>query len=102
MEWKTFSESLYKKLGIQDDINHILFLVGINELGKGYSESYTKEEKVELIKLAKGRIMTMAGYYQQTGVDNEGWPTFSTTEEIITDENQALKKGIIEYFKNDL
>lgn len=102
MDWKIFSKALSEKYNIQNDINHILFLIGINERGNGYAESYDKEEKMELIKLGKGKVLTLVGLYSENGVDNEGWPRFSQINELSTDENTEIKQGIIEYFKNDL
>ncbi len=100
MDWKIFTDKLYSKYGIDDDINHILFMIGINERGEGYKERYSKEEKMDIIRLAKGSLLEKDGFYTKGGVSDDGWPIFNKLKDIDpTKENDKLKELIIGYFK---
>jgi hypothetical protein len=100
MDWNIFTDKLYSKYGIDDDINHILFMIGINERGEGYQERYSKEEKMDLIRLAKGTLLEKDGFYLKDGISEDGWPEFKKLKDIDpAKENDILRELIIDYFR---
>jgi len=84
------------------DLRAILFLVGIQELG-AVQETFSKEEKQDLMHIAVCSILEGDGYYRYVGRDEDGWPHYEVEIPFKTKGTKAqeliLKKGIIEYFK---
>ncbi|MBK9043076.1 MAG: hypothetical protein IPN97_07710 [Saprospiraceae bacterium] len=46
------------------DLNTILLLIGIQELGKVSTTKFTKEEKTDLLHIATCRLLSQDGYYE--------------------------------------
>ncbi len=94
--------SIYKE---DLDYHALLFLIGVNELGKGHKK-YTKQEKTDLIHVAICTLLVPSGYYEYKGRDEEGWPHFELIKKLppITKNEQEhlLKEAILSYFiEND-
>lgn len=85
------------------DLNGILFLVGIQELGR-WPDSFTKEEKQDLMHIAVCRLLSYDGYYEFAGRDADGWPHWKPSKVFsvkgVADQEQLLKTKIIQYFKD--
>ena len=82
------------------DMDTILFLIGIQELGKP-GQKFSKEEKIDLIKLAVATLLKDDGYFSFSGSQNDGWPEFTQLKEFDLagkDGEQLIKTRIIEYF----
>ena len=83
------------------DLNAILFLIGIQELGQLRSE-FSKEEKQDLLHIAVCRLMSMDGIYSFEGIDEEGWPHWNQVKTISkkgeAEQEQYLKSLVIRYF----
>lgn len=83
------------------DVQAILFLIGVNELGQGH-KNYTKAEKTDLLHIAICTLLEPYGYYQFEGRDQENWPHFKLLKAIpaITDREQQhlIKEAMIDYF----
>lgn len=82
-------------------IETILFLIGVQELGSGL-QSYTKDDKVNLIHIAVCRLMEPFGFYKFSHYDDDGYPHFEQLQpmpELKPNEQQILmKKAVIQYF----
>lgn len=87
------------------DINSILFLIGIQELGRGV-KSFSKEEKQDLMHIAICKLMSYLGYYELVGQDNDGWPHWKLIKKLpkfdLIEQEKLLKIQIIEYFRKEL
>lgn len=83
------------------NIDTILFLIGVQELGSG-QQKYTKDDKLNILHIAVCRLLQPFGYYSFSHYDDEGYPHFKTEEEmpeLKPNEQQILmKKAIIQYF----
>ncbi|TAF63924.1 MAG: hypothetical protein EAZ55_12515 [Cytophagales bacterium] len=86
------------------DLNAVLFLVGVQELGKGI-QTFDKEEKQNLMHIALCRILSKAGYYELTGIDQDGWPHWKPTQQLphlnLDEQEYLLKKYILDYFADE-
>lgn len=87
------------------DLNAVLFLIGLQELGKG-TASFSKEEKQDLIHIAVCKVLSLGDYYTLDGLDAEGWPHWTLQKELpsfdlISQEN-LLKHYVIEYFRTEV
>lgn len=83
------------------DINAILFLIGINELGI-VRENWEKEEKQDLMHVALCTLFVKDGVYKLSHKDNDGWPHFEQLQPIpnmlLKEQENTLKEKIIDYF----
>ena len=84
------------------DLNAILFLIGIQELGR-WQKEFTKEEKQDLMHIAVCRLLSYDGYYSFVGRDADGWPHYNTEKPLrvkgVGQQAQLLKEKAIQYFK---
>ena len=84
------------------NVNAILFLIGIQELGR-WKPEFTKEEKQDLMHIAVCRLLSYDGYYEFVGRDADGWPHWENLKPVkitgVKDQEQLLKEFIIRYFK---
>ncbi len=103
--WEELLLKVSKRFKVLADFDFLLFLIGIQELGKGYMK-YSKEEKMDMINLARCKMFEHKGFYEQTGVDDEGWPQFKVLqnmEELLPSKREAiLKEAMISYFEEKL
>lgn len=84
------------------DLNGILFLVGIQELGR-WEEKFTKEEKQDLMHIAVCRLLSYDDYYEFNGRDADGWPHYELLKPFkvkgVKEQERVLKIKAIQYFK---
>ena len=102
-EWLRIRHLIKDRMGKTQlpDVNALLFLIGIQELGH-LKEEFTKEEKQDLMHVAVCRLLEEDGYYTFLGFDDEGWPHFEEqrpfTERGVKQQEAFLKEKIISYF----
>ena len=84
------------------DLNGMLFLIGIQELGR-WKNSFSKEEKQDLMHIAVCRLMSYDGHYAFVGRDADGWPHWDLIHAIppgtLKEQEDRLKINIIRYFR---
>ncbi len=103
-EWLRVRHLVKKRFGKDQlpDLNAILFLIGIQELGRWQTE-FSKEEKQDLMHIAVCRLLSYEGYYTFKGRDADGWPHWEQVKKVPTrgleDQEAMLKEKVIEYFK---
>lgn len=97
-------QRLTLRFGKLPDINAILFMIGIQELGKGIS-AFTKEQKQDLMHIATCKLFSLSGYYESDGLDAEGWPHWRLVRAIpmanLKEQEKMLKWHILEYFDQE-
>jgi len=95
-------KKLREQFGRAPDMNAILMLIGINELGRVQSK-FEKEEKEDLMHIATCKLLSYRGYYERTGVDAEGWPQWEIVKPIppldLKAQEDMLKELVLEYFE---
>nr|WP_228446866.1 hypothetical protein [Chryseobacterium sp. 3008163] len=75
-------------------IDTILFLIGVQELGSG-QQKYTKDDKLNILHIAVCRLLEPFGYFKFTHYDKDGYPHFEEVEklpELKPNEQQLLMK----------
>lgn len=86
------------------DVQAILFLIGVNELGIGYKD-FSKQEKTDLIHVAVCTLLEPYGYYEFEGRDEENWPHFKLVKKLPTlshrEQQHLMKEAIITYFQEN-
>lgn len=100
--WIATEAMLLERFGKLPDMEGILFLVGVNELGKLPRRKFSKEQKQDLMHVAVCTLLSRRGYYNLEGRDAEGWPHFTELEPVpaagIAAQERMLKECLVEYF----
>lgn len=83
------------------DIDGIIYMIGVQELGQGYRK-FKKDEKVNLMHIAICRLLEPLGYYEFDFFDNDGWPHYKVKEELPFlkpgEQSIMMKEAIVNYF----
>ncbi|MFM2213103.1 MAG: hypothetical protein RL427_366, partial [Bacteroidota bacterium] len=83
------------------DLDAIIYLIGVQELGKVH-QTFKKDEKLNLMHIAICRLLEPYGYYEFDFVDKEGWPHFKVKEELPAlkagEQSVLMKEAIVNYF----
>ncbi|UXE65646.1 MAG: hypothetical protein KA713_14365 [Chryseotalea sp. WA131a] len=86
------------------DLNEVLYLIGIQELGQGVKH-FSKEEKQDLMHIAICKVLSLAGYYELEGLDAQGWPHWKLIKKLphfdLLEQEKLLKMHVIEYFEKE-
>ena len=84
------------------DLNAVLILIGVQELGR-WKKEFTKEEKQDLMHIAVCSLLSRDGYYEFVGRDADGWPHFRIAKAIDFkgegSQERFLKIKTVEYFR---
>ncbi len=105
-EWLRIKHEVKDAFGKDNlpDMQAILFLIGVQELGIIHQRSFSKEEKQDLMHIAVCTLLEDEGYYEFKGRDQDGWPHWSVIkpfkEQGVENQEKVLKKSIIKYFKS--
>lgn len=103
--WQEILRQLENNIGKRPkDLNSVLFLIGVQELGKG-KRSFSKEEKQDLMHIAICKVLSYSGFYELEGLDDQGWPHWKLVKKLphfdILDQEKLLKMHVIEYFERE-
>ncbi len=103
--WHKLLTVIKEKIGKQPkDLNGVLFLIGVQELGRG-AKPFSKEEKQDLMHIAICKVLSLVGYYQLDGVDKDGWPHWTLIKKLphfdLMEQEKLLKMHVIEYFEKE-
>ncbi len=87
--------------GEQLDLDAIIYLIGVQELGK-VKQTFKKDEKIELMHIAICRLLEPYGYYEFEFFDNDGWPHYKVKEALpplkAGEQSVLMKEAIVHYF----
>lgn len=102
--WKEVMAKFESVFGPDLDVQAIIFLIGVQELGHGPQE-FSKDQKIELMHIAICRILSPFGFYELEGHDDEGWPHYKVLKSLphlnSGDQLKLMKKGIINYVEEE-
>ncbi len=88
--------------GEQLNLDAIIYLIGVQELGKGNIE-YKKDDKVNLMHIAICRLLEPFGYYEFDFFDEDGWPHYKVLAALPAlksgEQTVLIKEAIVLYFK---
>ncbi len=104
-EWRNLIQKLESDFEMDLDLQAVLFLVGVQELGQGYKK-FKKHEKMDLMHIAICRLLEPYGYYVYSGKDNDGWPHYDKNSDIPEllpiDQEKLIKTAVLEYFATEV
>lgn len=100
--WRDLVGALSVRFGAGTlDLNAIIFLVGVQELGQGARE-FKKDEKVNLMHIGICVLLLPFGYYKEQGRDADGWPHFERVKDLPPlgpeEQERLMKEAVLAYF----
>lgn len=102
--WWDLERKLMERFGKKPDVEAILFLIGLQEIGLS-QEKISKEQKQDLMHVAICTILSSSGYYIEEGKDQDGWPHFKQLKNLpimnMIEQEAFLKDHILLYFDNN-
>lgn len=102
-KFKEIVSNLSPQFGEDIDMQGILFLIGIQELGKGRIK-LSKNAKLDVMHIAICTLLAPYGFYEYEGMDKDGWPHWKATAQLPSlkpgQQLQLMKQAVVDYFKN--
>jgi hypothetical protein len=102
-QWAELLKKINTKFDQDFELEGILFMVGLQELGKGYIK-LSKDQKMDVIHIAVCHLLSNYGYYIYAGRDADGWPHFEATDQLPflkpMQQHKLIKEALIEYFSD--
>lgn len=101
--WDILVEKLSGQFADGDtlELDAIIYLVGVQELGKIHN-TYKKDEKLDLMHIAICRLLEPYGFYVFDYFDEDGWPHYIVKEELpplkAGEQSVLMKEAIVTYF----
>src|SRR5699024_4618239 len=87
--------------GVTLDLEEIIYLVGLQELGQ-INRRFKKDEKINLMHIAICRLLEPYGYYSFDYFDEEGWPHYNLEQNLpplkAGEQSLLIKEAIVYYF----
>jgi len=104
-KWAGLMKHLQQTIGKRPkDLNSVLFLIGVQELGKG-TQYFSKEEKQDLMHIAICKVLSLSGYYELEGQDAQGWPHWKSVKKLphidLLSQESLLKMHVVEFFEKE-
>ena len=103
--WELLLDKLEALIGKKPaDLNAVLFLIGIQELGQG-RKNFSKEEKQDLMHIGICKVLSLDGYYEPEGRDEAGWPHWKLVKKLpfldLLSQENLLRTYILAYFEQE-
>ena len=101
-KWKKLTLALKSQFDEEPDLQVILFLIGVQELGKGFGK-FSKDDKQNLMHIATCRVLSPYGYYEFEKTDEDGWHHYRLLKPIppmsLGEQDMLLRNAVIRYFE---
>ncbi len=92
---------LAEQIGEVPDLESVIFLIGVQELGQGV-RNFKKDEKLQLMHIAVCTLLEPYGYYRYEKNDTDGWPHFKNIKPLPLlnekEQKKLMKEAVIDYF----
>ncbi|OIQ29290.1 MAG: hypothetical protein BM564_06215 [Bacteroidetes bacterium MedPE-SWsnd-G2] len=101
--WDAVVEKLSLQFAEGDtlDLDAIIYLIGVQELGQ-LNRRFKKDQKLDLMHIAICRLLEPYGYYEFDYIDDDGWPHYTTKEDLphlkAGEQSILMKEAIVNYF----
>ena len=103
LRWNEIVKQLSDQFADGDrlDVDSIVYLIGVQELGQGYRE-FKNDEKINLMHIAICKLLEPYGYYEFDFFDDDGWPHYKTLDTLPNlkpgEQSLLMKEAIVKYF----
>ncbi|MBC7400584.1 MAG: hypothetical protein H7289_11620 [Mucilaginibacter sp.] len=104
-KWYKVVFDLKKQFGKKPNMDAIIFLIGVRELGQ--FREFAKHEKMDLMHVATCKLLSYEGYFVFDGMDEDGWPHYTMLKkppytDLMSQENLLRKLVVMYYEENNL
>lgn len=101
-QWQQVLDVLEPQFGGDLDLQAILFIIGVQELGQGFRK-LSKDQKLEVMHIAICTLLEPYGYYTFDGNDADGWPHWTATEKLPhlkpAQQHKLMREAVVDYFR---
>lgn len=101
-DWQEAIHFFEARFGPDLDLEGILFIIGVQELGKGF-RTFSKDEKLDVLHVAVCTLLEPYEYYTYQGTDSEGWPHFEREQKLPflkgQEQDLLMKEAIVNYIR---
>ncbi|PCJ87478.1 MAG: hypothetical protein COA57_04700 [Flavobacteriales bacterium] len=101
-KWNQVLQIIEAQFGMNPDLQSVLFLIGVQELGKG-PRDFSKDQKLDVMHIAICKLLSAYGHYEFMGNDEDGWPHWKRNQKLpplsATEQEQLMKEAAIAYFE---
>ncbi len=102
--WRDLMKRMEAHFGMPMDLDAMLFLIGVQELGQP-ARNFKKDEKVNLMHVAVSVLLMPYGYYKELGRDADGWPHFEKANDLPAlngkEQERLIKEAVLHYFEEE-
>lgn len=103
-KWEKLMKALEPKFGGELDMQAILFIIGVQELGHGFRK-LTKDQKLDVMHIAICTLLEPYGFYEYEGRDADNWPHWKATAKLPhlkpAQQHKLMQEAVIEYFEKN-
>lgn len=103
LRWSKLMNNLSERFGEPPEMDAILFMIGVQELGKLHV-SFNKHQKIDLLHIAICTLLEPYGYYTYEGRDGDDWPHWKATEKLPhlkpMQQNLLMRQALVNYFES--
>ncbi|HLG03914.1 MAG TPA: hypothetical protein VI731_09995 [Bacteroidia bacterium] len=103
-KWNDLQKALEPRFGGDLDMQAILFIIGLQELGHGFRK-FTKDQKLDVMHIAICTLLEPFGYYEFEGKDADNWPHWKATAKLPhlkpAQQQRLMQEAVIDYFKKN-
>lgn len=100
-QWDEVLLAMSKHFGVMVNFEFLIFAIGIQERGCGFKD-FAKQEKMDLINLAKCRMLERAGFLEESG-EEDGWAQFTPKLAFLSlsdlEKDAIIKTQMVIYLK---
>ncbi|MXW15786.1 MAG: hypothetical protein F4120_06020 [Rhodothermaceae bacterium] len=105
--WPKLKAWLDSTLGCSDDLEGILFLVGLHESGREFEPNLDKASKQRLVNEGTYCVLECLGCFERVGQEVDGYWIWEPHEDLpedmsSTEQDLLLRAGILRYFDHYL
>ena len=104
VRWWNLEARLAGRFGKKPNMEAILFLIGVQELGD-LRKKFSKEQKQDLMHVAVCILFSQGGYYELEKVDEDGWPHYRQLKALpvmnLIEQENFMKDHILLYFERN-
>ncbi|MFQ3325457.1 MAG: hypothetical protein ACJASM_000188 [Salibacteraceae bacterium] len=102
IRWNKAMEKLEADFGTDLDLQSVLFIIGLQELGF-IKHKINKRQKLEVLHVAVCRLLSDYGFYEFEGYDVDKWPHYKRTQKLphlkSDDQQKLLKEAVVIYLE---
>ena len=105
LKWEEIKREVSLKFGGGEtlDLDAVVYLIGVQELGQGHRK-FNKDEKVNIMHIAICKLLEPFGFYEFEFYDEDGWPHYKVLDQLPNlkpgEQSVLMKEAVVMYFES--